>query len=311
MSLVSIIMNCHNGEKYLAQAIDSVYSQTYKNWEIIFWDNASKDLTRNIVGKYDQKIKYYYSSNYEPLGNARNAALNVANGRYIAFLDVDDYWEPTKLEQQVRLLDENHKVGLVYSDAWCEIQGKGVYRFFSGYKKMPPRGMILPYLLRNNIICMPSVMLRRVAILEQSIFFDPMLEIYPDYDLFRRIADKWELDYINEAMVTYRIHSDSSTTRNYDKTAKELRRALHNFVKYIPGFRQKYEKEINFINNEIIMQQSKILWKNQKNREARLAIRSTYGCKRYLFMYLCTFFSYNFVCNKYYQYRIFVNKLVG
>ena len=59
--LVSIIINCYNGEKYLAQAIDSIYNQTYKNWEIIFWDNASTDKSASIAKSYDSRLKYYYS----------------------------------------------------------------------------------------------------------------------------------------------------------------------------------------------------------------------------------------------------------
>ena len=62
--LVSIIINCYNGEKYLAEAINSIYAQTYKNWEIIFWDNASIDNSANIAKSYDKKLKYYRSYNF-------------------------------------------------------------------------------------------------------------------------------------------------------------------------------------------------------------------------------------------------------
>ena len=72
--LVSILMNCYNGEKYLKEAIDSIYNQTYDNWEIIFWDNASTDETANIVKSYDHKIKYYLAAKTSPLGEARNFA---------------------------------------------------------------------------------------------------------------------------------------------------------------------------------------------------------------------------------------------
>jgi len=58
--LVSVIMNCHNGEKYLREAIDSVYAQTYKNWEIIFWDNYSTDNSAKIAKSYNDKLKYYF-----------------------------------------------------------------------------------------------------------------------------------------------------------------------------------------------------------------------------------------------------------
>ena len=58
--LVSVIMNCHNGDQFLKQAIDSIYCQTYTNWEIIFFDNASNDNSKKIIYSYDKKIKYYH-----------------------------------------------------------------------------------------------------------------------------------------------------------------------------------------------------------------------------------------------------------
>jgi glycosyltransferase involved in cell wall biosynthesis len=88
--LVSIIMNCFNGEKYLKEAIDSVYEQSYDNWEIVFWDNGSSDNSASIAKSYDKKLKYYYTKNTLPLGKARNLALNEARGDYVAFSDFND-----------------------------------------------------------------------------------------------------------------------------------------------------------------------------------------------------------------------------
>ena len=92
--LVSIIMNCFNGEEFLCEAIDSVYAQSYTNWEIIFWDNASTDQTASIAKSYDKKLKYFRTSKTTSLGEARVAATKKARGKYLAFLDVDDkkYW---------------------------------------------------------------------------------------------------------------------------------------------------------------------------------------------------------------------------
>ena len=117
--LVSIIMNCFNGEKYLKDSIDSVISQTYENWEIIFWDNQSNDKSEKIFKNYkDDRLKYYYADSHtEILYKAKNNALRKANGQFIAFLDVDDWWLPKKLEKQIPLFDD-HDVGLVYGNAW-------------------------------------------------------------------------------------------------------------------------------------------------------------------------------------------------
>ena len=96
--LVSIIMNCYNGEKFLKEAIDSIYAQTYSNWEIIFWDNASTDDSACIAKSYDDRLKYHLAQETTPLGEARDLALKKINGKYISFLDCDDIWLPKKLK---------------------------------------------------------------------------------------------------------------------------------------------------------------------------------------------------------------------
>ena len=91
--LVSIIMNCHNGEKYLKKSIKSVISQNYKNWELIFWNNQSKDNSKKIFKLFnDKRLKYFESKKFQKLYEARNSAIKNAKGEYICFLDTDDWW---------------------------------------------------------------------------------------------------------------------------------------------------------------------------------------------------------------------------
>ena len=86
-------MNCFNGEAFLKEAIDSVISQSYDNWELIFWDNQSTDDSELIIKRYlDPRIRYFKSKEHTLLGTARNEALNLADGKWVAFLDVDDLW---------------------------------------------------------------------------------------------------------------------------------------------------------------------------------------------------------------------------
>ena len=117
--LVSVIINCFNGEKYLCEALDSVIIQTYKNWEIIFWDNQSTDKSAEIFKSYkDSRLKYYCASSHANiLYEAKNYALQKANGDFIAFLDVDDWWLPNKLDKQIPLFDDPD-VALVYGNLW-------------------------------------------------------------------------------------------------------------------------------------------------------------------------------------------------
>ena len=89
--LISIIMNCYNGERFLKSAIDSVFSQTYSNWEIIFWDNASTDSSAKIANSFDERIKYFFNDKKTPLGEARVFAVKKASGKYLLFSTVMIY----------------------------------------------------------------------------------------------------------------------------------------------------------------------------------------------------------------------------
>ena len=101
--LVSIILNCYNGEKYLKDSLLSIKNQTYKNWELIFWDNRSTDKSASILKSYkDKRIKYYLASSHSKLGAARKKAFSKVSGELVGFLDVDDIWEKEKLEKQVK-----------------------------------------------------------------------------------------------------------------------------------------------------------------------------------------------------------------
>ena len=114
---VSVIMNCYNGEKYLFESINSLISQTYKNWELIFWDNLSTDNSRIILEKFsDQRIKYFSSEKFVNLYEARNLAIEKAKGKYIGFLDTDDLWIKDKLEKQIEIANEYPDVGIIYCD---------------------------------------------------------------------------------------------------------------------------------------------------------------------------------------------------
>ena len=115
--LVSIIMNCHNGEEFVRQSLKSIKQQTYNNWELIFWDNKSTDNSKKIIKSYsDRRIRYFRSKKFLNLYSARNLAIKKAKGKYISFLDVDDLWKKNKLEKQVSYLKKNNDLKIVYSN---------------------------------------------------------------------------------------------------------------------------------------------------------------------------------------------------
>ena len=107
--LVSIIMPSYNTARFIGESIKSVVAQTYIFWELIIVDDCSTDNTDEIIGEYlgDNRIKYFKNKNNSGAAVSRNRALREAKGRWIAFLDSDDLWQPEKLEKQVRFMEEN------------------------------------------------------------------------------------------------------------------------------------------------------------------------------------------------------------
>ena len=216
-SLVSIIMNCYNGSRFLREAIDSVYAQTYQNWEIIFWDNTSTDSSAQIAQSYDKRLKYFLSETFTTLGEARELAVRNAEGEYFAFLDCDDYWHCEKLGQQIPLF-QDPDVGLVYSNYWI----KNLKRKKISSKNMLPTGFILNNLLNNYSVGFLTVVVRREVVENSPSFFDTRYDIIHDFDLIIRISVKWKFSCIQTPLAYYRYHSNNETVRKIDQYIKEL-----------------------------------------------------------------------------------------
>ena len=121
MPVVSVIIPTYNHAMYIERTLESVFQQTYKNYEIIVIDDGSTDNTQEVIKSYENKITYICKEN-EGTAKSRNLGLKIAKGKYVAFLDSDDLWMPQKLELQVTLLDKNIDIGLVCTDfeIFCE-----------------------------------------------------------------------------------------------------------------------------------------------------------------------------------------------
>lgn len=112
---VSIITPSWNSEKYIKKTIESVQNQTYSNWEMIIVDDCSSDNTVKIVqeiSKTDPRVRILKQSTNGGAAKARNRSLKEATGRYVAYLDADDIWKPSKIEKQIRFMKE-HKCGFL------------------------------------------------------------------------------------------------------------------------------------------------------------------------------------------------------
>ena len=218
--LVSVIMNCYNGEKYLREAIDSVYAQTYKNWEIIFWDNASTDKSTKIVKSYSSKMRYFRGGKTIPLGAARNKALKQCEGEYIAFLDVDDIWLPEKLELQVKKMQENPESIVCYSDGYAMYDEEKTKKKFSSYKNTKfYQGNIFEKLILSNFINWQTVLINKL-LTKDELCFNETLTIGEDYEFLLRLSLLGDVIFSPEPLVYYRSH-ENNMSLNYELILKE------------------------------------------------------------------------------------------
>ena len=212
-------MNCYNGEAFLRSALESVINQTYKNWELIFWDNISKDNSAKIFKSYnDKRFNYYLASKHDLLYCARKKAIKKAKGDFFAFLDVDDFWHPLKLEKEITLFDQKN-VGAVYSNFWFLNQSNGKKKRFTNFNL--PNGYIRDKLLQKYQIGLLTLIIRRKAY--EMYGFNDDYHIIGDFDLCVRISSDWKIEPLNECLATYRWHGNNETIKHALLQAKELR----------------------------------------------------------------------------------------
>lgn len=135
--LVSIIMPSYNTAQYIRQSIQSVLAQTYLNWELIIVDDCSSDNTENVVSVFlnDNRIKFLKNERNSGAAVSRNRALREARGKWIAFLDSDDLWEPEKLEKQIAFMEENN-YKFTYTDYRIRLNGELLPYVYTGPKKI-------------------------------------------------------------------------------------------------------------------------------------------------------------------------------
>jgi len=219
--LISIIMNCHNGEKFLNQSIKSIINQTYKKWELIFWDNKSIDNSKKILKQLkDKRISYFYSKKFLSLYHARNLAIKKAKGKYICFLDVDDYWSKDKLKKQVNYILKNSNYKIIYSNYFLRDENKK--RIYVRYKKENlPFGFITQILLNDYTVGILTIMV------DKKVFkfykFKKIYNIIGDFDFIIRASLKFKIGCLQIPLAYYRIHSFNFSKKKIDLHIKELK----------------------------------------------------------------------------------------
>lgn len=243
MAKVSIILTSYNHDKYIRDAINSVVNQTYSDWELIIWDDASIDASCDIIANYkDVRLKIFKNeTNQGPVFGINKAILEVSQSKYIAIHHSDDVWEVDKLEKQVAYLDAHWQIGAVFSDALA-ISEDGLplidkEHFYQTVFTQPNRTRhewLRYFFVEGNALCHPSVLIRRTCYLECG-GYKPYLSQLPDLDMWIRLCQKFDIHVLSERLVKFRVRDNELNTSGdrpevRTRTAFENSKVLDNYL---------------------------------------------------------------------------------
>ena len=221
--LVSVLMNCHNCEKYLKYALKSILDQSYKNWELVFLDNNSNDNSKNILNKFsDKRIKYYKTKKFLKLGEARKLGWELCKGKYIAILDADDIADPERLEKQIEFFNKNNDVA-VYGSSLDIINNDGL---FVERVNCATDSDILKEEIVFSFPFMNSTLMINKKIGDELGGLDPNYEIIHDHEFVYRISKKFKISNSDKVFSKWRKHEKNISWKKMLKGQLELAKLL-------------------------------------------------------------------------------------
>ncbi len=273
LPLVSIITPFLNTDKFFEECIESVLKQTYNNWELVLVDDGSSDnstkIAKHYADKYPEKIYYREHQNHQNCGASasRNLGIQTSQGEYIAFLDSDDIYLPSKLEDQVMLLNSYPQAGMLYAatEYWYSWTGlpedaekDSIWRSFGFLPDTtiePPKLLTMFLQDGGTVPCMGSVLVRREAINSVGGWENSFKHIYTDQVFHAKICLNWTVYISNGCWDKYRQHPDSSC--NIVKRTNTGYIAKYNYLVWL----EKYLiKQGGFKNFELRNAFKKAMW---------------------------------------------------
>lgn len=230
MPKVSVIIPAYNAMSYLPETLESVFGQTFTDLEILIVNDGSLDDIVEWASQIgDSRVKFISQAN-QGVSAARNTGIIKAQGEYIAFLDADDLWQPTKLEKQVHCLEANPTVGLAYT--WTNFidefgQSTGVSIFSHA------EGNVWQEIVVRDMVSTGSSTMIRAECFDKVGLFDSDLCVGEDRDMWTRIAACYPFAVIKEPLTLYRRHPQN-TTKSNEKIIPELSRVIEKTFKDTP-----------------------------------------------------------------------------
>lgn len=216
---IDVVIPVYNGAKFILKALESVAQQSLAPNKIIVIDDGSTDNTNKLISEYIKNSKVVVQlvkKQNGGLSSARNAGIRESTAEFVAFLDADDVWEKNKLEKQIGIYQKTEfkNLALVYCN-YDVIDSNGIIKY-KNYKapldKKRMRGMVFKKLLeRNQITSSGSGVLIKREIFNTVGLFDEKLRFAEDWDMWLRIAEKYEVDFVPETLVHIRKHDHNMT----------------------------------------------------------------------------------------------------
>ena len=215
---VSLVIPTYNGSKYLRQTIESALTQTYQDIEVIVIDDGSDEDIAELLRPYGESVRLCRTERRGPAA-ARNLGVRLSTGQYIGFLDHDDLWAPEKTEVQVRVMNEEKDCGLVYSHPQL-IDGSGQTLTADLPEHLPSGRVFLDFLSQNRIITFSATLIRTAIFREVGgLDESPVCLTCDDYDLWLRIAYRYEVRFVPGSWLYYRVH-EGNLLGNYEQNLR-------------------------------------------------------------------------------------------
>jgi len=233
--LISVVIATHNYARFLPECLTSVKCQTYDNYELIVVDNGSTDNTKEVIKNLAwDKLHYHYQNNTGSVAGPRNTGIRLAKGKYVAFLDSDDFWYSQKLKKTVEILKNDPKIDILSHHMWVNGGGRILV------KVGPLKKNMFRFLLTLNRLLGSATVVKK-DILTKINGFDERKDFVhvEDYETWLRIAAVGgKFAFINEALGEFRIH-ESNLSHDFE-------RALSNEVKVIDKHFSNFKCRIPF-----------------------------------------------------------------
>jgi glycosyltransferase involved in cell wall biosynthesis len=259
--LVTIVIPTHNRAALLARAIESVMLQSFEDWELVVVDDGSTDETSRLAEDIARRLGdrfVYHRQSRAGAGAARNAGIELARGRFVAFLDSDDEFRPTKLDRQMRLFELRPELGLVYSDwSTIDLAGKHEESVFDSRHPMARRvraelvapgqfvcGDLFDALLRGYFICTIVGVVRR-DVLGDQIRFRHDLPFGEEWLFYLETARACSAGFVDEPLSVYHFQIGSLSRSDKHRNADEFQRLLLAIRSEFPDLRRSQRRVVD------------------------------------------------------------------